>query len=100
MFKTVAEMKRSLTPGTVITMTYHRFPEPITGGPGLVGIARKVARTNTVDLLIETVRPGGKVVESHMRWPKRDEVLFTPRGWAILDEDGDPFMVYEITPAA
>lgn len=94
MFGSVAEMKRALIPGTKIKMTYHRHDRP--NLPSLVGQVRTVTRANTVDLMIETERPNGQTVESHMQWPKRDGVRFEDRGWSILDHDGEPLMSYEI----
>lgn len=94
MFSSVAEMKRELVPGTKIQMTYHRHDRA--GALSLVGAVRTVTRANTVDLMIETVRPDGEVVESHMGWPKLAEVRFEENGWTILGPDGEDFMSYVV----
>ncbi len=98
MFASVAEMKRELVPGTKIRMTFHRHDRP--GSGSLVGAVRTVTRANTVDLMIETVRPDGEVVESHMGWPSRDKVRFDENGWTILGPDGEDFMSYVVVDAS
>lgn len=92
MFKSVADMKRQLVPGTVIRMVRHDW---YPSGP-LIGQDREIVSTNSVGIKIKTTR-NGETVESGMDWPRLNEVKFTENGWAIkLDPESDKLMEYVI----
>lgn len=92
MFKSVADMKRQLTPGTVIKMVRHDW---YPSGP-LIGQEREIVSTNSVGIKIKTERDG-ETVESGMDWPRGKYITFTENGWTVkLDPGSDKLMEYVV----
>ena len=82
--KTVAELKRNLTVGTVLTMTWHAF-----GAPKIVGIARTIQAVKSFGIEIGEGR-------SRLEWPKTSEVQFFGEDQFTILEDCKPLMSYRI----
>ncbi|ASZ75048.1 hypothetical protein FDI69_gp137 [Rhodococcus phage Trina] len=92
MFKSVADMKRQLVPGTVIRMVRHDW---YPSGP-LIGEDREIVSANSVGIKIKTER-NGETVESGMDWPRPKYISFTENGWKVqLDPQTDKFMEYVV----
>ena len=64
---TTAALRRALTPGTIVKIENHWHPH--TSRTTTVH-----AKTNTVDLVTYAYNREGKLVPSHMSWPKKGEV--------------------------
>ncbi len=93
---TIADLRRRLTPGTVLTMTAHDwYPNG-----ALIGQARTIVKVNTVGIGLDTVKPDGSRTVSHMEWPTRAGLRFDdtdPDTFAVmLDDDGTAWMHYRI----
>ena len=92
MFKSLADMKRRLVPGSTVTSLW-RYDEKY--GSHLIGVEREVVRTNTVDMIIRSPKKDGTMVDSHLAWPKANGIRFTDDGFAIL-ENGAPTMTFAV----
>lgn len=79
----LAEFKRTLKAGDHLTMIDND------GNPShtLKGERRRVVRTNSVDILIET-QYHGQLVHSHLTWPKAADFEITDIGFNINTPGG------------
>lgn len=87
---TVADMRRTLTPGTRVKITNHRFAR-------LCRETVVTSKTNTVNLVTWGENPLGRKVEFHAAWPKAERLTRDDAGaWHVADDRGQPFLVFEI----
>ena len=90
---TRADLFRTLTPGTVLTMTAHDW-YPNTW---MIGVPRVVTIQQTKRIALQTTRPDGETVDSWMTIPKASDVRIngdaTLSGRLSPDDEG---MTYRI----
>ena len=89
--KTLTELKRTLTPGTVLVVTQHEYPN-------LIG-ERTVTRTQGARIAMTIPDQPGR--ESWLTWPKREYLIFADDGTVTMMRDpewGDagPFMTFTV----
>ena len=79
MITSLAELKRALQPGAVVTMTANE------GHPDarVIGVPRTVVSADAVSFGIDTVHEDGSHATSQMLWPNPDEVEFTDDGFIM-----------------
>jgi len=107
--KTLADVKRRLTVGTVLVMTWHRFADGIivhgnlgaSHLPGKVGIGvrRKIVKAQSSQVAFHReYKPDGH--ESWFTFPKASELRIDgPDSFTVL-EDGEPLMSYTFEEAS
>jgi hypothetical protein len=92
---TVADLKRTLQPGTRAKMVFHASAQLSANCAALVGQVREVTKANTVGCYFRTTKADGKEVNSFLDWPKASNIKFTDNGFEILN-NGQTFMAYEV----
>ena len=88
-FKSVAELRRALTPGTIVTMTRHdAYPNLAT-----IGKPRKLTRVQSNGIQFE----GG----SWLMYPRASDIGLTEQGFSIvLSVERGQFMEYAVGDTA
>lgn len=74
MMKSLAELKRALQLGVVVTLV-HRDDPPLRGGYDATGKPRRVVRVQSKGVAFESIVPGIDK-PSWLHWPRAADVLF------------------------
>lgn len=90
---TRADLFRTLTPGTVLTMTAHDwYPDT-----WMIGVPRVVTIQQTKRIALQTTRPDGETVDSWMTIPKASDVRFNGDAtFSVRLSPEDEWMTYRI----
>lgn len=90
--KTLADLKRTLKPGTFLTMVRHDwYPSG-----RLIGMRREIVHANSVGIGLATTRDSETVV-SRMDWPNRAGLVIDgPRTFSVTLDDTGALMTYSI----
>lgn len=90
---TRADLFRTLTPGTILTMTAHDW-YPNTW---MIGVPRVVTIQQTKRIALQTTRPDGETVDSWMTIPKASDVrIDAPDTFSVRLSPEDEWMTYRI----
>lgn len=94
--KTLAELKRDLTPGKKITLMYNSF-----NYNKFIGIERTIQKVRTNAIGIATTTPDNKAVVSWFDLPKASLLEYENNTFTIyyLDDNGNKIkhLIYKIT---
>lgn len=80
----LAEFKRTLKPGDYLTLLSHSTMPT----NSVIGKRRRVTRTNTVEIMIESANSRGEPCESHLEWPKAAGFERTDGGFNYTTKQG------------
>lgn len=87
--KTLADLKRRLTVGAVVTLVYsHRMPN------NRLGMPRKVVKVQTNGVWFESLNAG--ISASWLQWPKVALLRITENGWSVMGPEELELLRYEI----
>lgn len=90
---TRADLFRTLTPGTILTMTAHDW-YPNTW---MIGVPRVVTIQQTKRIALQTTRPDGETVDSWMTIPKASDVRINGDAtFSVRLSPEDEWMTYRI----
>lgn len=90
---TRADLFRTLTPGTTLTMTAHDwYPDS-----WMIGVPRVVTVKQTKRIALQTTRPDGETVDSWMTIPSASDVrIDAPDTFSVRLSPEDEWMTYRI----
>jgi hypothetical protein len=104
-FKNLADFKRRVTHMTLVRQAWRREGELVdtdfnwllidsTHPNPLLGVKRPVAKINSVDIMLTTIKPDGETVLSHLQLGKASEWSFD--GATVTRDDGSGLMQYTV----
>jgi hypothetical protein len=94
-FKNLADFKRRVTHMTLVRQAWRREGELVdTDFNWLLGVKRPVAKINSVDIMLTTIKPDGETVLSHLQLGKASEWSFD--GATVTRDDGSGLMQYTV----